>query len=33
MTKKEFYMVRVDENGLWTPCKYRKVTREELVIE
>ena len=30
MAKKEYYMVRVDENGIWTPCKYRKVTREEL---
>lgn len=30
MAKKDFYYVRVDEKGLWTPCKYRKVTREEL---
>ena len=30
MAKKDFYYIRVDEKGLWTPCKYRKVTREEL---
>lgn len=30
MAKKDYYYVRVDEKGVWTPCKYRKVTREEL---
>lgn len=30
MAKKDFYYIRVDEKGIWTPCKYRKVTREEL---
>lgn len=30
MAKKDFYYVRVDKKGLWTPCKYRQVTREEL---
>ena len=30
MAKKEYYMIRVDEYGNWTPCKYRKVTGDEL---
>lgn len=30
MDKPEFYYVRVDERGKWDPCKYRKVSRDEL---
>lgn len=30
MVKKDYYMVQVDENLIWTPCKYRKVTCDEL---
>lgn len=30
MAKKEYYMVRVDKNGMWTPCEYRRVTCNEL---
>ena len=30
MEKREFFEVRVDENNKFTPCKYRKVSCEEL---
>lgn len=28
--KQDYYYVRVDERGKWEPCKYRKVTCDEL---
>lgn len=30
MAKQEFYYIRVDRYGKWTPCEYRKVSCEEL---
>lgn len=32
MAKKDFYYVRVDEHGNWTPSSYRRVTADELDV-